>query len=162
MATYEGHKLPSVEVKLGDHKEVSKALAVAPLEALVEVIAYCDYQLDRTQALSDLRYELVDILKARLASLPESQRGTRRVDAALMTYTEGKEAVTLIDRDATVASLTEEQLRASYKPDMKALEIMLKPDHFNRLVKRTPKPPVLTIRKTGKEVYHEVDGDDDA
>lgn len=163
MATLNGHPLPSIVIYPGDDAAILKELSQAPIEAFVETIAYIDYQIAAVDAVKDFRGQIVELLKDRLAKLPATERGTRRVDAAVMTYSEGGETVSLIDRDATVDALSDEQVRASYKPDLKALEVMLRPEEFNRLVKREPKPPVVGIRKTGIRKFHELDdadGDD--
>lgn len=156
--------LPSVKVTAPMDLEVlASKLGAEPMspEAMVETIIYLRREMAKATALAVVEAALRDKLAATYAALPPEKRETRRCNVGLATYSEGGEKVELIDRDKTVETLTTEQLRITYKADLAALQTILKPDAFNRLVKRTPKPPVLTVREQkGSEAYEELDFED--
>lgn len=154
------HGIPLPTVVLNSEiglSELEDKLTLQPMspEAMVEAIVYLQRQMEIA---SELR-PLVDVLRSRLMevyeALPEDKRETRRTPVGMATYTDGGTKAELIDRDATVESLTPDQLRASYKPDMKALEVMLTKDAFERLVKRTPVPPRITVRDNRSSADYE-------
>ena len=157
--------LPSVLLSMSDEdiKDYAKKLEEAKLspESMVEAIVYLKREREKADALKAME----DVLRARLKAYYDKrkadERESVRSEVGFATYSKPSEKVSLKDRDATVASLTDEQLRISYVPDLKALQTILKPDHFERLVKRETREPVLTVKENkGAEGYEELDFED--
>ena len=152
--------LPSVTVTGQDPQEVADLLKEKnmPLEAMVEVAIYCKREREKAEALSVIE----DLMRARLkkayADMKPEKRVTTRAEVGMLTYTAEGETIALKDRDKTVEMLTEEQLRITYKPDLKALETILKAADFNRHVTRGKSAPKITLRDTkDNNEYHEID-----
>jgi len=143
-----------------DIDALSAKLASANMspEAMIETAIYLRRQIEKAGALEECVKVLTGRIKAFYASLPADKRETRRVKVGMATYTEPGEKIELIDRDKTVEMLTEEQLRITYKPDVRAMETILKPADFNRLTKKVPTADRVTIRDNrASDVYDELD-----
>lgn len=142
--------IDALAAKLADHP-------MAP-EAMIELIVYFKREREKAAALS----EIEEVLRGRLAAIyektPVEKRETRRTEVGYATYSNPKETVSLKDRDWTVENLTEEQLRITYKPDLKAMETILKPDEFERHVTRKSGKSTLTVRdQSGSDEFYEID-----
>lgn len=152
--------LPTVTVSGADPDALSSKLATEkmPVEAMVETIVYLIREREKADALKVAEDVLRGRIMAHYAALPESLRGSVRTEVGLVTYADGGETVKAKDRDLIVESLTAEQLRISYIPDLKALETILKKDAFDRLVTRSPSAARITIRPNrGSTDYSELD-----
>jgi hypothetical protein len=143
-------ELPTVTLDMtGDEIEaLSAKLATEPMspEGMIETAIYLRRQIEKAEDLNEAVKVLAGRLKEFYGSLNPEQRDTRRVKVGMATYTEAGEKIELKDRDFTVENLTAEQLRITYKPDLKSMETILKPDEFERHTKRTPTPAKVTIR----------------
>jgi len=159
MPSFDDIDLPTVEIH-GDPDKVSAKLSDMnmPVEAMIELAIYAKREAAKAEALLEIEKVMRGRINAYYDKLPAEERDTRRAEVGMITYTEAGEKVELKDRDWTVAHLTEEQLRITYKPDLKNMETILKPAEFERHVKRTKTNPKLTLRETpGNKDYHEID-----
>lgn len=143
-------EIPMPEVALSDDGKTLlaaiKARALSP-EILTEVVIYCGREQAKVAAvLDEISAAARDRLVKYYAGLKKSERATVRTEAGMTTYSEEGFKRDLKDRDTTVAALTPEQLRATYKPDMKALEVILKPAVFERLTKKVKVPAKISVR----------------
>jgi hypothetical protein len=119
-------ELPTVTLDMtGDEIEaLSAKLATEPMspEGMIETAIYLRRQIEKAEDLNEAVKVLAGRLKAFYGSLKPEQRDTRRVKVGMATYTEAGEKIELKDRDFTVENLTAEQLRITYKPDLKSME----------------------------------------
>lgn len=163
MPSINGLELPTVKVDTPvDIDKLTAKLAGMPLpvEAMIELVIYLKREQDKAAVLAEVETVVRGRIAAAYEKLPAADRDTRRTEVGLVTYTEAGEKVELKDRDFTVENLTTDQIRITYKPDIKALETILKPDEFNRHVKRSPTSAKITLRETkGSKDYHELDFD---
>lgn len=156
-----GHiDLPVVTLGGGDPDAIAAKLTTSnmPVEAMVEVLIYCKREREKADALSVIEDVLRGRILAAYETMPPEKRETTRTEVGMVTYTAAGETVSIVDRDTVVESLTQEQLRITYKPDMAALKTILKPDAYERLIKRTPKKASITVRDNpGASGYTEID-----
>lgn len=153
--------LPTVSISMGDNALTSLKVALEkepmPVEAMIEVAIYLKREKAKVDALSALE----EVMRARIdkfySNLPEASRETRRTEVGMITYSGPGEKVELKDRDFTVQGLTAEQLRITYKPDLKAMQTILKPAEFERHVKRVKTKASTTLRDTNSGEYSELD-----
>jgi len=152
--------LPTVTLSGQDPADVAALLKDKnmPLEAMVEVAIYCKREREKAEALAPIE----DLMRARLkkayAAMPPEKRVTTRTEVGMLTYTAEAETITLKDRDKTVEMLTDEQIRITYKPDLKALKTIMKPAEFNRHVTRGKSDPKITLRDNrASDEYSELD-----
>lgn len=162
MPSINGISLPTVEVKVGnmDCDQIAAKLAdeKMPMEAMIEIAIFLKREREKAEAIKVIE----DVMRGRIdklyEKLPKDSRETRRTEVGMITYTEEGEKIELRDRDFTVENLTQEQLRITYKPDLKALETILKPKDFERHIKRSKKPASTTLRDIkGSSDYQELD-----
>lgn len=139
--------LPTVEVT-GDLEALTALIKAGQLTpaALTEIVIYLGREATKADVFKDAENAARDALLAYYRTTPEEKRDTVRSRAGLTTYTAATEKDVPKDRDAIVAVLNPEQLRASYIPDLKALQIMLKPDIYGRLMKREPVKDRISVR----------------
>ena len=148
---YEGMELPTVTVEI-DGLICDKLTRIKPpVEAMIEMVIYLNRQKDKLAALSDMDKKLREMIKAHYDTIKPDERETIRSGAGMATYSRPGETTTIADRDAAVEALTDEQIRISYKPDVKALKTILKKAEFDRLTKTTPTPSRITIKDTKGE-----------
>jgi hypothetical protein len=160
MPKLNGINLPTVTVEIPEEVVSAVKREKFSPEAMVELAIYLKRQKAHADALNDLEAAVKAKIEEYYDGLAENKRDTVRTEAGMVTYAAPKETIKLRDRDATVEALSAEQLRASYKPDIKALEIMLKPDEFERHVTReTAKKGTITIRDS-KGAFEEIDVSD--
>jgi len=164
MAKFNDITLPEVTVKHADDLDaLAKKLSVAPMsvEAMIEVGVYLKRQMDKAAELEDCYKIMGGRIKAIMDKLPPDKRETRRTKVGMATYSDAGEKVEIIDRDKVVETLTAEQLRITYAPNIKAMETILKPGDFQRLTKRTPTASKVAIKQTkGVDDYEELDIDE--
>lgn len=154
MPNYKGVALPEVTVSNAPENLTQLLVEQNPgPEATMELIFYLErLKKDVAAALdgtiTDLKGRMSDFYKA----TKEDKRDRTETKAGMVTYTPPGEQVTIKDRDECVENLTDEQIRISYDPSakaVKALETILKKDHFERLITRKPTGMKLTYRDTG-------------
>lgn len=155
-------ELPQVSVSMTpdeiDDLAGKLSTEVMSMEGMIETAIYLQRQIELAKALDTC----VSVLKGRIKStyekLPEDQRDTRRVRVGMATFTDASEKRDIIDRDKVVETLTDEQLRITYKPDIKAMETILKPGDLERLTKMVPVASKISIRDNrASEDYDELD-----
>lgn len=127
-------------------------LAEMPMspEAMLELVIYCQREQRKVEALNQIADEMRKRIAKVFQDLPEGKRESRKSGVGSVSFTEPGEKIELLDRDNTVAMLTDEQLRITYKPDLKAMETILKKDEFERHIKRSSTNPKITIREDKK------------
>lgn len=156
-----GLQLPVVTVSNLEVEPDSLSAVLADLnmsvEAMIETSIYLKREIEKVTVFDEARKVLAGRIKQAMDNLPEDKRETRRTDVGMATYSEPGESVSLRDRDWTVEHMTDEQLRITYKPDLKAMETILKPEEFNRHVVRKPTPSKVSIRDTNGTDYTELD-----
>lgn len=160
MPSFNKIELPVVTLSNHDCDKISAQLAgmPMPLEAMIELVIYIKRQREKVDALAIIEDVMRGKIKDLYAKLPEADRKTVRTEVGMVTMSAPGEKVELKDRDTTVESLTTEQLRITYKPDLKALETILKKDAFERLITRTPTKGVMAVKDIpASEVFHEID-----
>lgn len=161
MPEYNGMLLPEVKITLSDgeiaQQEKKLDMMPMPLEAMIELSIYLKREMAKVDALKGMQAVLKGRIENAYQDRAVKDRVTCRTKVGMSTYSEGGEKLELIDRDTTVDNLTTEQLRISYKPDLKSLETILRPDEFERHVRRVPKDPVVTIRENKSNDYEEID-----
>lgn len=145
--------IPLPEVNLSSPMDLDKLaakFAAHPMspEAMLELVVYLKREREKADALQDIENVLRGRLKARYDTLPAEKRETLRTEVAIATYSEGHSRDKLRDRDWTVEHLTEEQLRITYSPDLKAMKTILKADEYARHVVSEESSPIMTIRET--------------
>lgn len=152
--------LPTVTVSDHDCDKIAGQLANKnmPIEAMLEIAIYCKREREKGEALKVIEDVMRGRIEAIYSGLPEDQRTTRRTQVGMVTYTAAGEKRELIDRDAAIEQLTPEQIRITYKPDLKALETILKKDALERITKVVPTPARITVRDNpAGTAYDEID-----
>ena len=152
-----GITLPVVTVT--EYEEAATAIRRGKFspEQLVELAIYLKRIRDKVSVLDNIQAAVKEKIEAYYDKLAPDAREGIRTEAGMTTYAAPKETVSIRDRDETMESLTTEQIRASYKPDVVALKIILKPDAFERLVKRsTAKKGIISIRDS-KGAFEEIE-----
>jgi len=161
MPSFDNIPLPEVNLSSSmDVDALAAKLAAHPMspEAMIELLIYLKREREKANALTEIEEVLRGRLKAIYEKMPKGKRETRRTDVGYATYSDPKESVSLKDRDWTVENLSWEQLRITYKPDLKALQTILKPDEFERHVTRDAGKSTLTIKDQPKSSdFHELD-----
>jgi len=162
MPSLNGIPLPRIVIEQDgafDCDQIAAKLADAklPVEAMLEALIYFKRERERVEALAPIEQVLRGRIDAHYEKLSEDHRETLRTEVGMATYLDGPDKIELKDRDFTVENLTAEQLRISYKPDLKALQTILKPEEFERHVTRSKGKPRLTIRATKSDEYTELD-----
>lgn len=154
-------KLPTVNVSAPlDLEDLAAKLATEPMspEGLIETAIYLKRQKEKADALDDCIKVLTGRVKAFYDKLPPEKRETRRVKVGMATYTDAGEKVDIIDRDTTMETLTDEQIRITCTPNVKLMETILKAGDFERLTKKVPTPSRVTIRDNrASEEFEELD-----
>lgn len=133
MPELNGVALPVVAVP--DVKELLAMVQrdkLAPEQA-IELAIYLKREAEKLDVFGPVMEECRKKIVAYYAALPAENRGTVTTRAARASYTKAAKTRVIKDRDETVAALTEEQLRISYIPDVKALETILRKEDFQRL-----------------------------
>lgn len=147
--------VPTAKVD-GDPEKLIEALkdGAVPPEALADLMAYVRRQKNAVvTALGEIEEAISDAAKSYYEGLAEEKRETVRGKAGMITYTAAGKKDEAKDRDSIVASINPEQLRASYKPDLKALKVMLTPGKYRALVKEVDTPAKVTFRDMGGDDY---------
>lgn len=155
-------ELPSVSVTMTPEQieDLAAKLSTENMspEGMIETVIYLRRQIEKAKALEDCAKVLSGRLGKFYEGLPAAQRETRRVDVGMATYTDAGTKTEIIDRDTVVENLTDEQLRITYKPDIKAMETILKEKDFERLTKQVPTPAKVTIRDNrASQEFNELD-----
>lgn len=153
-------ELPTVTLSDHDCDKIAGQLSSKnmPIEAMLEIAIYCKREREKADALTVIEQVMRGRIEAIYADLPEDQRVTRRVQVGMVTYTAPGEKRELIDRDAAIEQLTPEQIRITYKPDLKALETILKKDQLERITKVVPTSARITVRdNSAGNAYDELD-----
>lgn len=157
MPKLNGIDLPTVTV--ADHETLEAKIAREKFtpDQLVELAVYLKREREKVSVLDGIENTIKDKLLDYYEKMAPEHRESLRTSAGMATYTQGRETLKLRDRDATVRELTPEQLRVSYKPDMKALETILPEDQFDKLVERSRSARgIVTVRDTRGE-FEELD-----
>jgi len=151
--------LPTVTVSDHDCDKIAGQLATKnmPIEAMLEAVIYLKREREKADALAVIEEVLRGRLSSIYANIPEDQRTTRRTKVGMVTYTAPGKKRELIDRDKAIELLTPEQIRITYKPDLKALETILKKADLDRLTKEVDVPSRITIRDTSGTEFEELD-----
>lgn len=152
MPKFRDAQLPVVSIK-GDPEPVIKALdrGKVPPETLADLAVYIARQKKRVEVLDDLDKAIRAAILAYYEKLQPEARDTVKSDAGMITYTAAGEKRELLDRDEAVKELTVDQIRASYNPDMKALETILPRKVFERLTRVKRTEAKISVRDTGGE-----------
>lgn len=157
-------ELPRVSVSMTEDEITVSAKhlqdAKMPAEAMVEALVYLKREREKADALLALEAVLRERLKSYYEGRNPSARETVRTKVGIASYSNPSDKVRPVDRDTVFESLTDEQRRISYVPDMKVLQTILKSDAFERLVTREKGKPTLTIKDSNSGVdYDEIELD---
>ena len=152
MYELDGKPLPFVTVKnVDDWAKYVKDTKMPP-EQIAEFMVLIKREKEKVSALAELEKALRDKAMAYYETVTLDKRESIKTDAALLAYSPPSETVALRDRDETVAELTDEQIRISYKPDLNALKTILLPEVLERLTVRKAKAHSITLRDNKGEL----------
>lgn len=149
-------------VSLSDHDADLIAAKLAdktmPIEAMIEVAIYIKREREKANALEVIEKVMRGRIEKAYADLKPEQRETRRAEVGMVTYTDAGEKIVARDRDFIIENLTDEQIRITYQPDLKALATILKKDHLERLTKKEATKSRITLRDIpASDDYSELD-----
>jgi len=151
MKEYNGIPLPVVSVEIDDDLASCVKRAKMPVEGAIELVIYLQREKAKCDVLNEAIAEARAKVNAVYDSTKEDERETIRAGAGMATYSKPGEKVQLKDRDATVEALSNEQIRITYQPDIKALKTILKKDEYDRLTETVATPSRIAIKDTKGE-----------